>query len=162
MSLTGVHICSRLEVFNSFSVYSAASHFARSRIEKYRLPSAVVFKVGETHSWFFNLTFHQTISGGAVGNDVGLAHDARGLHSQRLEDALFEHIAIELAGDLVDQNAQRQVSQIAVFPFGARRKGQRDSLYNFEKISFGVVLAEVEVFRIVGEARRCGSKDGGQ
>ena len=91
----------------------------------------MVFKVGETHSWFLTLTFHQTISGGAIGNDVGLAHDARGLHSQRLEDAFFEQIAIELAGDLVDQDAQRQVSEIAVFPFGTWRKGQRDPLYNF-------------------------------
>src|SRR6266566_3242863 len=44
------HVCSKLDCLISFSVYKAASHLAKSRIEKYRLPSAVVFTVGDTHS----------------------------------------------------------------------------------------------------------------
>src|SRR6202011_4884985 len=97
------------------------------------------------------LTLHQPIAGRAVGNYVSLAHDARALHPERMEDALFEYIAVELAGDAVDEDAQRQVSEVAVTPFCAWRKSQRDSGYDFEKIVLGVVFAKIEIFRVVRE-----------
>ena len=83
--------------------------------------------LGATHSWFFISSLHQVIARRPVRNDVRLADDASGLHSQGMEDALRQKIAVELAGDAVNQNSQRQITQIAVSPVRARRKGQRNS-----------------------------------
>ncbi len=76
----------------------------------------------------FQFAFDQAIAGGAVGNYVGLADDARGLHAERLKDSLLQKVSVEFSGDAMNQNSQGQKSQIAVFPLRAGRIGQRDAL----------------------------------
>src|SRR5215470_3216185 len=68
------------------------------------------------------LTFDPAISSTAIGHNVGLADDARAVHAQRLEDAVVEKVAVELTGDFVDDEAERQIAKVGIVVFRPRRK----------------------------------------
>ena len=104
----------------------------------------MVFNVGETHSWFFNSPLTSRYPDGAIGNDVSFAHDARGLHPQRPEDSRLQHVTVKRTGHTVDQDAQRQIAEIAVTPFRPGGKARGIPVDDFEKIVLGVVFAEIE------------------
>src|SRR5208282_5979882 len=55
--------------------------------------------------------FDQAVSGGAVGDDIGFADDARGRHTERLKNTLLQKVAVELASDLMDENTQREIAE---------------------------------------------------
>ena len=97
----------------------------------------MVFKRGRNPFLILEFAFDQAISRGAIGNDVGFAHDAR-VHAQRLEDAVMQEIAVELAGDAMDENAQRQISEIAVGPLRARRERRAAAPRRFSASSSSV------------------------
>ncbi len=105
----------------------------------------MVFRAWRDPLLVLQLTLDQAIARRAIGNDVSLADDARSLHPQRTKDSLLQHVAVKRAGHAMDQNAQRQISEIAVAPVRARRKGQRNRLHDFEKFVFAMVFAEIEI-----------------
>ena len=76
--------------------------------------------------------FHQTITSGAIRHDVGFADDARRVHSQRLEHALPQKVSIELSADFVNQNAEQDITEVAVTPLFTRLERQRNRLRALE------------------------------
>jgi len=58
--------------------------------------------MGATHSWFFKFTLNQSVTGGTIGDDVGFADDARGLHSNWLKNSLLQEISVELSGNVMN------------------------------------------------------------
>ena len=56
-SRTGSSIRFQLSGLRTARLSTAASQATRSRTEKYRDPSAVVFSIGATHVWFFTSPF---------------------------------------------------------------------------------------------------------
>ena len=59
----------------------------------------------------------------------------RVLHAQRLKDPVVQEVAVELPSDAVDEDAECQISKIAVAPLRARRKRERQRLDNFQQSS---------------------------
>ena len=53
----------------------------------------------------------------------------------------------------MDEDSESHISEIAVAPFRAGGKGQRNALDDSEFVGFGVVLAEVELLGIVAKSR---------
>src|SRR5580765_1041197 len=58
----------------------------------------------------------QAVPRGAVRNNVCLADYAGRRHVERLENPLLNKVAIEFAGDSMNQDAESQVAQVAVTP----------------------------------------------
>ena len=48
------------------------------------------------------LAFHQAVASSPVGDDVGLADDARRLHPEGHEDPLAQEVSVELTGYRLD------------------------------------------------------------
>ena len=103
----------------------------------------MVLTVGETHL-ILELPVDQPVPAGRLRDDVRLADDAGRRHPERPEDPLLQKIAIELAGHPVNENAERQVAEVAVAP--ARCRAHRPAKWprRSEKLLFGVVLRLVE------------------
>src|SRR5262245_942185 len=71
-------------------------------------------------------SINETVSGGAVRDDVSLADYASCFHVERLENAFLDKISVKFPGYFADQNAERQIAQIAVAPLFTGLESQRN------------------------------------
>src|SRR5215813_328624 len=71
----------------------------------------------------FQLFLDQLVSRRSVGDDIGFVDDACCSHAKRLEDSFLQKVTIELACDFMNENPEREVSEIAVGPLGSGFEG---------------------------------------
>src|SRR5579864_600307 len=71
-----------------------------------------------------------------------------------MEDPLLQEVAIEFAGDAVNQNSEGEKAKIAVGPFRSGLIGKRKALDELQEFVLGPVFPEIEILWIVAKA--CG------
>src|SRR5579864_5107519 len=70
-----------------------------------------------------------------------------------MEDPLLQEVAIEFAGDAVNQNSEGEKAKIAVGPLRSGLIGKRKLLDELQEFVLGPVFPEIEFLRIVAKAR---------
>src|SRR6185503_17205566 len=85
-------------------------------------------------------------------HDIFFADHTCRRHSQRLENAVAQEVAVELSADFVDEDSQSHVSKVAVAPLLARLKCEWDEFDLFQHLALGVIATKIEVGWIIGHA----------
>src|SRR5689334_19359871 len=93
------------------------------------------------------------VTSGPIRNDIGFAYDARSCHAEWLEHTCLKEVAIKLSGDFVDQDAECDVTEVAILPLFSRLERGSNCLCTLEHFIFGVVAAKIEIGRVVSETR---------
>src|SRR3954470_10067921 len=70
------------------------------------------------------LILDQLVTGAAVGHDVRLGDDPGGAHLERTKDQLLKNVTVKLSRYAMYQDAEQEISRVAVGPALARRKVQ--------------------------------------
>src|SRR5206468_11172138 len=100
---------------------------------------------GRRHPFLIlELAFLQPVSGSAMRNDIRLADNPRRRHAERLENAVGQYVTVEAARHFADDDAEQQVTGVAVVPVRSRRKLERQLECEAGELVFGVVLSIVE------------------
>src|SRR5213078_1237636 len=113
-------------------------------------------ELGRDPFLIFQCAIFQSVAGGPVRDYVGFTDYAGMTHAERSEHVLLQQIAIKLAGYFLDENSERDVTEIAVTPLLSRSEAKRLRRDHLQQLILGVVLLQREFFRVIAQPGRVG------